>query len=205
MSQPAEAVVFDIGRVLIEWDLRHLFEKLIPDREELDWFLDNVVTEEWHFQHDAGRPLAEMVPERQAQFPRYAPLIEAYATRFLETIAGLVPGTHLLVDRLADRGVPVFALTNFGADFWQMFRPTQPVLDRFGDIVVSGVEKCAKPEQAIYEIAEQRFGLLPQQIFFADDNAANIAAARARGWHAHHFTNAENLAEDLVRRGLLPR
>lgn len=203
-NRPA-AVVFDIGRVIIEWDLRCLFEKLIDDPEELDWFLANVVTEQWHFQHDAGRPLGEMVPEKQAEFPQYAPLIQAYATRFLETIPGPVPGTHALVEQLAANEVPLFALTNFGAEFWQMFRPTQPVLGHFRDIVVSGVEQCAKPDPAIYEIAEARFGVPPQQLFFTDDNPANIAAARARGWQAHLFTGAEGLEAELAARGLLSR
>ena len=60
------AVVFDVGRVLVQWDLRHLFAKLIDDPEELDWFLVNVLTPGWHFQHDAGRPLADMLPELTA-------------------------------------------------------------------------------------------------------------------------------------------
>ena len=72
---PLSAVVFDVGRVLVEWDLRLLYAKLIDDQAELDWFLSHVVTEEWHAQHDAGRDLAEMVAERSAQYPAYAPLI----------------------------------------------------------------------------------------------------------------------------------
>jgi hypothetical protein len=56
------SVIFDVGRVLFDWDLRYLFAKLIAEKDELDWFVTNIVTPEWHFQHDAGRPLAEMVP-----------------------------------------------------------------------------------------------------------------------------------------------
>ena len=73
------AVVFDIGRVIIQWQLRYLFEKLIADPAQLDWFLANVVTEEWHHQQDEGRPLSEMVPERIAEYPDHADLIRAYA------------------------------------------------------------------------------------------------------------------------------
>jgi 2-haloacid dehalogenase len=198
-----EAVVFDVGRVLIQWELRALFEKLIDDAAELDWFLANVVTEQWHFQHDAGRPLAEMVPERQAEFPAHAHLIDAYATRFLETIPGPVPGTAELVERLDARGVPLFAITNFGADFWEMFRPTAPVLDRFGDIVVSGRERIAKPDPAIFDLAAGRFGHQPQAMLFVDDNRANVEAAAALGWQVHHFHAAGTLEEDLAARGLL--
>ena len=198
-----EAVVFDVGRVLIQWELRALFEKLIDDPAELDWFLANVVTEEWHFQHDAGRPLGEMVPERQAEFVEHAALIEAYATRFLETIPGRVPGTAALVERLAARGMPLYAITNFGAEFWAMFRPTEPVLDRFAEIVVSGQEKLAKPDPAIFELAAGRFGHAPGAMLFIDDNLANVDAARSLGWQVHHFTDAKGLEGDLATRGLI--
>ncbi|MEO0062112.1 MAG: hypothetical protein RLZZ08_672 [Pseudomonadota bacterium] len=198
-----QAVVFDIGRVLIQWDLRHLFAKLIADPVELDWFLSNVVTEEWHFQHDAGRPLAEMVPERKAQFPAHAALIDAYATRFNETIPGRVPGTDRLVERLAQAGVPLFALTNFGSDFWPSFRASEPLMGLFADVVVSGDERCAKPDARIYELAEARFGVPPGALFFTDDNPYNIAAARARGWQAHLFTGADDLETQLIAAGLL--
>ncbi len=153
-----KAVVFDVGRVLFQWELRALFEKLIDDAQELDWFLTNVVTEEWHFEHDRGRALADMVPERIALFPAYEEHINAYATRFNETVPGPVAGSHGIVERLAGKGVPLFCLTNFGDEFWQVFRPTQPIFDHFADIIVSGVEKVAKPEARIYEIVEARSG-----------------------------------------------
>ncbi|MGB3166815.1 MAG: HAD-IA family hydrolase [Alteraurantiacibacter sp.] len=201
-NQPS-AVVFDVGRVLIRWDLRCLFGKLIDDPQELDWFLANVVTEEWHHQHDEGRPIGEMVEERAALFPDYADTIRAYAVRFTETIPGPVPGTHDIVRRLHARGVPLFALTNFGQEFWAIFRPTEPLFNLFGDIVVSGTEKVAKPDPVIYAIAERRFGHDPEDLFFIDDKTDNIAAAKARSWHGHVFEDAARLEADLKTRGLL--
>lgn len=203
MSKPLEAVVFDVGRVIVQWDLRHLFAQLIDDPAELDWFCANVVTEEWHFEHDAGRPLAEMVPERKAQFPGHAHLIDAYANRFLDTIPGPVPGTAALIQRLARREVPLFAITNFGAEFWQQFRPTEAVLDHFRDIVVSGEERLVKPDPAIFRLAERRFGVEAGAMLFIDDNPDNIAAAQALGWQTHQFFDAKALEEDLAGRGLI--
>ncbi len=198
-----DAVVFDVGRVIVQWQLRALFEKLIDDHEELDWFLANVVTEEWHFQHDAGRDLDEMVPERKREFPDHAHLIDAYRTRFLESVPGPIPGTSDLIERLHEAGIPLFAITNFGAEFWDQFCPTQPILHRFRDIVVSGREKLAKPDPAIYALAEERFGLAGARMLFIDDSADNIAAADALGWQTHHFTDAIKLEADLTKRGLL--
>ncbi len=198
-----KAVVFDIGRVLFQWQLGALFEKLIDDTEELDWFLANVVTEEWHFEHDRGRALADMVPERIALFPQYEPHIRAYASRFNETVPGPVEGSHAIVERLADRGVALYCLTNFGDEFFAAFRPTQPIFDLFEDIVVSGVEKVAKPDPGIYAVMEERSGRSGAALFFTDDNPANIAAAKARGWDAHLFTDAKCLEVQLVEAGLL--
>lgn len=197
------AVVWDIGRVLYQWDLRFLFGKLIADPAELEWFVGNVVTEEWHFQSDAGRPLAEMVPELKARFPDHHSLIDAYHPRFLETLPAAVPGTHALVERLAGRGVPQFALSNFGAEFWDMFRPTAPVFDHFSACVISGQERCVKPDPAIYAVLEARCGLPASELLFIDDRADNIATARRRGWHGHVFADAAALESDLLSHGLL--
>ena len=203
VEAPVEAVVFDVGRVIVQWDLRHLFARLIDDPVELDWFCANVVTEEWHFEHDAGRPLAEMVLERKAQFPEHAHLIDAYANRFLDTIPGPVEGTAGLIERLAAKDVPLFAITNFGAEFWQEFRPTEPLFDHFRDIVVSGEERLVKPDPAIFELAERRFGYRAGSMLFIDDNAANIDAAARLGWQTHHFTGAARLETELSKLGLI--
>ena len=202
-DRDVEAIVFDVGRVLYRWNLRNLFEKMIDDEERLDFLLSEVVTEQWHFQHDAGRPLSEMVPERQAEYPDYADAIEAYAKRFNETIPGPVPGSLEIVRDLDEAGLPLFAITNFGAEFWDGFRPTAPIFDLFRVIVVSGKEKIAKPDAAIFALAAERFGHDPEATLFIDDNADNIAAARALGWQVHHFRDAPTLRADLESRGLL--
>jgi 2-haloacid dehalogenase len=197
-------VVFDVGKVLFEWDLRYLFAKLIANKDELEFFVTHVVTPEWHFQHDAGRALDDMVAERITEFPEYAKLIAVYANRFNETIPGPVTGSLEIVQELAEIGVPLFAITNFGSEFWDMFRPTQPVFDRFQDIIVSGVEKLVKPDPAIYALALQRFGLKPGEAIFIDDNHDNVVSARNNGFAAHHFTDAASLRAELVALNLLP-
>lgn len=204
MGSRIDAVVWDIGLVLVQWSIRGLYEKLIGDPDELDWFLAHVVTLPWHFRHDAGEPLADLIAEKVAEYPEHRALIEAYAPRWLETIPGLIPGTPALVETLAAKGVPQFAITNFGADTWAMFRPAFPVLDSMIDIVVSGIERLVKPDPAIFHLAAQRFGHAPERMLFIDDNAANIASARALGWQVHHFTaGAEALEADLRVAGLL--
>lgn len=198
-----DTVIFDIGNVLYQWDLRCLFAKLIDDPEELDWFLAHVVTPEWHFQHDAGRCFADMVAERSREFPDYADHIHAYSQRFPETIPGPVEGMPEIVHALAARGVPLFAISNFGAESWAQFRPSAPIFELFSDIIISGEEKLIKPDQAIYELALNRFDRRAEQCLFIDDRLDNIEAGEAMGLAGHHFSNAARLEHELKALRLL--
>ena len=204
-ARTVEAVVFDVGHVLYRWDLRHLYRQLIDDPDELEWFVTHVVTPEWHFEHDAGADLAGLVAERKRRFPGHDALIDAYASRFCQSIPGPVPGTIELVERLDEAGVALFAITNFAHAFWLEFHPTAPVFTRFTDIVVSGTERLAKPDPAIFRLAAERFGHAPEAMLFIDDSAENVGAAAALGWQVHHFHDAAGLEADLVARGLLAR
>ena len=188
------AVIFDVGHVLYDWDPRYLYERLIDDRAALDDFLRDVVTREWHFQHDAGRPFAETSAELSARYPEHAALIAQWCPRFIDSIGAPIAGMHKLVEDLDAAGVPLFAITNFSGEFWPPFRAREARLfDRFRDIVVSGDEKLTKPDAAIYQLALNRFGLSPEQAVFVDDNAQNIAGAAALGVEAVHFVDEQSL------------
>lgn len=198
-----EAVVFDVGKVLVQWERDLPFRTLIPDEAERAWFMDEVIPLAWHGEHDAGRDAEEMIAARSAEFPDHAHLIRAWLDRFNETIPGPVPGSVELVEALDAAGVPLYAITNFGADTWAGFAPTFPLFERFRDIVVSGVEKLAKPDPAIFAHAEARFGLPAQAMLFVDDSLPNVEAACGRGWHGHHFRDAEGLGAALRGHGLI--
>ncbi len=197
------AVVFDVGNVLVRWQRDLPYRAHFSDPAELAWFMDTVIPIEWHARHDAGESAAALVAERSALFPEYTPLIESWFTRFNETIPGPVPGSPEIVEALHANGVPLFAITNFGAETWAGFLPTFPLLERFGEIVVSGIERVSKPEPEIFARAARRFGHAPAEMLFVDDHAPNIAGAAACGWQVHHFIDAPGLMADLLQRRLL--
>ncbi|WP_066800381.1 HAD family hydrolase [Sphingomonas soli] len=197
------AVIFDVGNVLFPWNPRWLYERLIHDDRALDAFLRDVVTHEWHFQHDAGRPFAETSAELIAQFPEHDSLIRAWGPRFNETLGDPIPGMREIVFELDAAGVPLFGITNFSSEFWRDWAPGHSqIFGRFRDIVVSGDEKLIKPDPAIYRLALSRFGLEPAQAVFIDDNLANVESAARLGIHAIRFTGAELLRTDLRALGL---
>jgi 2-haloacid dehalogenase len=167
-------------------------------------FVDDVGLWQWHDTLDAGRPYAEAAAELSEKFPEYAHLIAAWSDRFGETITGPVPGVHALVEALDAQGVPLYAITNFSADFWPPFHERERAFfRRFRDIVVSGEVKLLKPDPAIYYLALDRFGLRPRDALFVDDRMINVDAAEAVGMRGHLFTTAEDLRDRLEAEGLL--
>lgn len=206
MAGRPHAVIFDIGNVLFHWHPRFLYERLIDDDQALEAFLKDVVTLEWHFQHDEGRNFAETSAELVAAYPQHADLIAAWGPRFNESVGDPVAGMHELAAELDSAGVPLFAITNFSHEFFPPFRREWPDLfDRFRDIVVSGDEKLVKPDAALYRLALDRFGLAPADAIFIDDNAANVAGAEAIGLRSILFKDAAVTRAALAEAGLLAR
>ena len=201
---PPTAAVFDCGNVLYGWDPDSFLVRQIADDDARLRFIEDTDLWGWHDTLDGGRPFAEAAAELSEKFPAYADLISAWGERFGETISDPVPGVHAIVEELDARGVPLFGITNFSAEFWAPFRAREEAFfRRFRDIVVSGEEKLLKPDPAIYYLALHRFGLRPAEALFIDDRQINVDGALAVGMKAHLFTTAEDLRGRLEAEGLL--
>jgi 2-haloacid dehalogenase len=203
MGKPT-AVIFDVGNVLYGWDPDSFLARQIPEDSARLRFIEQTDLWGWHERLDGGRPFDEAAAELSERFPDYAAYISAWGERFGETISDPVPGMHVLVEELEARGVPLFAITNFSAEFWAPFRAREDAFfRRFQGIVVSGEEKLLKPDPAIYYRALDRFGLKPEQALFVDDREINVEGAEAVGMRAHLFTDVEGLRRRLEAEGLL--
>jgi HAD superfamily hydrolase (TIGR01509 family) len=193
----ADVVVWDFGGVLFDWDPRHLYRKVMADEAEVERFLTEVCTLEWHVQHDAGARFADTLPALRAEHPEDAAWIDLYLERYVEMDGGPIPGTSEIVAELHDAGVPQYGLTNMPHEVWEPFRRSIPLLAGLAGVVVSGTEGVAKPDHAIYRLLAERFALDPARTAFVDDRAENASAATACGFHGIHFTGAEALREEL--------
>ena len=195
-------VVFDIGNVLIEWNPRNLYRKLIPDEARMEWFLAEVCTDAWNLEQDRGRSWAEAVAERIALFPAHADLIRAYNEQWHAMVPGPIPGSVELLMELHAAGVPLYAITNFSTEKLAEARERFPFLTIFRDTVVSGDERVLKPDPAIYRLLLGRNGIVPETAVFIDDSERNVAGAKATGMAALHFRDAATLRSELRDLGL---
>jgi 2-haloacid dehalogenase len=199
-----EAVVFDVGGVLLDWDPRHLYRKLFDDDEAMDRFLEEICTLEWHAAHDLGVPAEQTCAQLAARHPEHAELIWAWTRRSEEMIAGPIDGTVEILRELKDRGVPCYALTNMEAETYPSRLARFEFMRWFDGTVVSAYEGTAKPDPAIFRCLLDRFALRPSATLMIDDSARNLEAAWSLGMRTVLFTSADELRRTLEDFGLLP-
>jgi 2-haloacid dehalogenase len=199
-----EAVLFDLGKVLLDWDPRYFYARHFPDdAAALERFVREVVAPEWILEMDAGKPAAQAIAERSRLFPEHAALIGLWPHGWPAMLRGEIPGSVAILAALRDRGHRLYALTNFSTETFPVARARHAFLGWFEDVVVSGEHGRVKPDPAIYRFTIERCQLDPARTVFIDDSPANVAAARAAGFHALHFTAPERLRAELVALGLL--
>ena len=191
-------LIFDLGGVVLDWNPRYLFRKLIPDEAARERFLSEVCSPAWNMQMDYGTPSAEAVAELAARYPGQAGLISAYWDRWPEMLGGTVPGTAELIAELAGAGRELYAISNFNGEVWPATLDAFPVLRRFKDVVISSFAGVCKPDPRIFRLALRQFGVAAGDCLFIDDVAANVAGARAAGIAAVQFTSAARLRRLLA-------
>lgn len=202
MTSPLTTVVFDLGNVLIDWDPRRLYRTLISDQADLDHFLGNVASFDWHYQQDSGRDIHEATAELQASHPEHAELIGAFYERWYDMIGGSMPATVDILRELRDAGVRVLGLTNWPAGIFEPARERFPFLNWFEGIVVSGEEKLAKPDAAIFQLLLDRYAVDPSRAAYVDDTTGHVETARSLGMTAFRYTSAVQLRRDFASVGL---
>lgn len=196
-SPQPSIVVFDLGGVLIDWNPRHLYRKLFADEAAMEAFLATVCTQEWNERQDAGRSFSEAAALLRAQHPQHAELIEAYGARFDEMMKGPIDGSVAILQALHDRGVPLYALSNWSAETYPLAARRFDFLRLFRGLVISGEVGVIKPDPRIFRILLERHRFEPAEAVYIDDNPRNAEVARALGLHGIHFTDPLKLRREL--------
>jgi len=192
------AIVFDFGGVLIDWNPRHLYRQLFDgDLAAVEQFLTRIDFTTWNLQQDRGRLFAIAVADLCAQFPEDAEFIRAYDERYEESIRGPIEHTVHLLQTLKQAGYPLYGLSNWPQEKFDIVRPKYDFFGWFDDIVISGEVKLAKPDPRIYTLLLERIGRRAEDCLFIDDSPANIRAADQLGFQTIHYESPEQLESAL--------
>ena len=203
ISTQISAVIFDLGKVIVDWDPNYLLKRYVHDEKRRKFLVEVVLNLEWFRIVDGGYPFSKAIEERSKIYPEYANEMQLYIERWPETIRGTFEGTLEIVQELYKANYPLYVLSNWAEETWALVEHSFKFLRYFNDIIISGKVKIAKPDTAIFELARDRFGILPKQSLFIDDNAANVLAAKAVGFQALIFESPEGLKQELIKLKLL--
>ncbi len=197
------AVLFDLGKVLLDWNPRYYYRRFFASEEAMNAFLAEALPSVWVAEMDAGKPAEVAIAERQRLFPQHAALIARWKEGWSTMLRGPIAESVAILAELRARNMRLLALTNFSTETWPLALRRFEFLSWFEDIVVSGEHGVVKPDPRIFELAIRRFRLDPPRTVFIDDLAENVVAARTHGFHALRFTGAVKLRADLRGMDLL--
>ncbi len=197
-----EAVIFDIGNVLTRWQPEAFYDRVIGEERRRALFAA-VDLHQMNDLVDAGAAFRDTVYDWAEAHADWAEDIRMWHDRWIELASPRIDGSIALQRALRAKGVPVFALTNFGRDTFEHALPRMDFLRDFDRLYVSGRMGVIKPDPRIYEMVEADCGIAPDRLLFTDDRADNITAAARRGWRTHQFESWQGWARRLVAEGLL--
>ena len=196
-----DAVVFDLGNVLVRWD-PYLPYVGRMERAEVETFFDDIDFPSFNHYQDAGRSWEQARADVRGRFPWHAAALDIYLDNFAASVPGPVPGSEGVVRDLASAGVRVLGLSNWSAETYHLAVPAAPAIGLLEDVLVSGEVGIAKPDPRIFALLAERFGLDVGRTVFIDDSPVNVVAARSAGYVAVLFTDADTLRRDLHALGL---
>jgi 2-haloacid dehalogenase len=205
-EQPSvEAVVFDVGGVLLDWDPRHLYRKLFADEAHMELFLTEICSPAWHAPHDRGVSTAASCAELASRHPQFSDLISAWSRRSEEMIGDVDAGSVQVLRAVRETGLACYALTNMEAETYPLRLERFAFLGWFDGTVVSGLEGVAKPEPAIFMRLLDRFGLTARTTLMIDDKKENLETASSLGIQTVLFRSSHQLRAQLESAAILPR
>lgn len=196
-------IIFDFGGVLMDWNPRYYFRTHFNDDEKMEYFLTQVAHNEWNAEQDRGRTLKEGTEFLVAQHPEWEAEIRAYYDNWTTMLRADIPQNVEVLRKLEHTDYQLFGLTNWSNETFPYALENYDFFKIFdGKIVVSGDEKLIKPDPKIWELLLSRYNILAEESVFIDDNEANIAAAKALGFHTVHIKPETDLESELKKLGV---
>ena len=186
-------IIFDFGNVLVQWHPELVYGQYFGDEARAWWFLRHVADLDWRQRIDAGESQDACVAELQARFPDYREAIALYRDRWREMLTDEVPGMRQLIGDLKSQGYELYGLTNWSMETFPEAREHFTILQLIDRYVVSGQERLVKPDERLFRVLLDRYGLKAEECTFVDDNPDNVAAACRLGMEGIVFNGADDL------------
>ena len=179
-----QALIFDIGNVLLEFDFRYAYEKL----DHLsDGFNPESVTEVERLKNlcESGMISREAFEKAVVHALQFRGTTADFAHIWKDIFTLNQPMVEF-VESLHGK-IPLYLLSNTSAIHLEHVLETYPVFQYFKDGIYSHKVRMAKPDPEIFQLAAKRFQVVPENTGFIDDLLSNIKSAREVGFRGFHY------------------
>lgn len=197
-----EAVIFDLGRVLVDVDLtRGIFKYTLqgknPSEKEV---LDALMRDTFYQEYACGRVSAETFHREFCKQLQLDLDFESFKKAWNDVFKS-IPGILELVRQVKTQ-FKIGLLSDIGPLHWEHLQKTLPVLNLIEKPVLSYQIGYLKPVQEAYLIAAQSVETDPLNCLFIDDREVNVKGAQNVGMQAIHFQGITQLKADLQSHGI---
>lgn len=203
MTQKIEAVIFDLGRVLVNIDLDPLRKKLSAsgNLSEGQSVIEKVRDNDWIGQLNSGQITLEEFHRMLCETYDYHWSFEEFTEGWC-SIFSPNPEMEELVRELDGR-IPLGLLSDTDSRHWEYIQQHYPIVEAFKRPVLSYQVGVCKPDPAMYMAAAESVGALPNRCFYTDDLYKNVEGAWAAGMTAVVFRDAGQIRKELKNAGIL--
>ena len=201
---PITDVIFDFGNVLVFWKPELALVSRYSPRT-IDAFLDNSRSgfTDANDMMDAGKTSEQTIEWMRSHYgEKYAAILRFYCDHFIDSLAGPVPGSRMLVNDLKTAGIRVWGLSNWSSETFPIAWSRYEVLHQLRSKVVSGPIGIRKPSREIFEYALRSFGIDARTTIFIDDKSENVIGANSAGIRAVRFADPYRLRRLLIDAGI---
>jgi HAD superfamily hydrolase (TIGR01509 family) len=200
---PVRSVVFDLGKVLVDFDYgiagRKLAARATMAPAELGQFLISVPL---IIRYETGLITSEEFYREVRAASGYLGDLEEFASLFADIFTPIQPMVELHA-QIRARGFPTYIFSNTNDLAVRFIRRNFPFFHNFDDYILSYEHRSMKPDSKLYEVVEKQTGARGKQIVYVDDRPENIAAGAARGWRVILQESPDKTRTAIQNLGLL--
>ena len=192
-----KTVIFDIGNVLTDFAWKEMYKEKGLGGETFDRVAKATVQSPYWCELDRGIMTFSEVMDK---FVSLDIEMEDEIRRVLADMHGIVTGRSYAVPwvcSLKEQGLQVYVLSNFSEKIWKECLDALEFYEFTDGGIISYKEHLIKPDQAVYQLLLERYGLCADECVFIDDLEENVKAARVCGINGIVFKNYEQAKKEL--------
>lgn len=175
-------IVFDQGGVLVTFEPEQYMRKLGYDEPTTEELCENIFySQEWRDLDEGAYTHREAIELFAQKLPQYAPQIRRFLADPFFDQCRVIPQCAAYLKELKQRGYNIYLLSNFSVEGYADIRRKFEYFQYVDGDVISGHVLASKPEERIYRILFEKYGLEPCECVFIDDLEENIKTGAGLG------------------------